>query len=109
MVCCVCCGLWEYSKEGDRMKKFEHLKGKVKEEMKLITELWKEGKVDEKTSKELRCRLGQIGYMIVDIEEDVKSAVQGLEEDLAVATNRDFAKELIKKWFPDVLDGGDKE
>lgn len=42
----------------------KRIKAKIRKEMNFITELWEEGKIDETTMKEIKCGLGQIGYMI---------------------------------------------
>ena len=96
--------------------KLNTLKNKVKEIMRSIKELEREGKIDEKSSKELNCTMGQLGY---GLDWSVKSAVQGLleeideliewyeknrKEDYRIFTaKRDTAfriKNKIKKWFP---------
>jgi len=47
----------------------KRIKAKIRKEMNFITELWKEGKIDETTMKKIKCGLGQIGYMINDIDD----------------------------------------
>ncbi len=98
------------------------LKEKVKKEMRFIRELKKKGKIDEKTSNELRCGLGQLGY---DIELYLKSALQGLLIDIEVTdldeivcsdgshrrmdekTRKRIITDLIQKWFPNMVNKDD--
>ena len=100
--------------------KLNTLKNKIKEIMRSIRELEREGKIDEKASKELNCSMGQLGY---ELDWSIKSAVQGLLREIEKEINKreeeaynlsyieageinglKIAKNLIKKWFPDVVE-----
>jgi len=102
--------------------KLNTLKNKIKEIMRSIRELEREGKIDEKASKELNCSMGQLGY---ELDWSIKSAVQGLLEEIEkerqyanIMKERDDINEYgkyvwigyingleeaelkVKKWFP---------